>query len=297
MEKLCKCGCGQPVRLEKNMYIFGHHNNDISNATREKIRLWHLGMKYSEEAKRNMSLAQKGEKHWNFGRHLSEETKQKIKKKRKTQIITEETRRKISEAHRGRHQSQETINRRTEKLRGKKRSLEIRRKMSLATSGENNSQYGKHISEETRIKKRKTALQKNLGKTFPSWKGKKRPPFSKEHIERIRQRRLIQKHCYTTSIELIIRNFLKELNIEYIPHKDILGLYQCDIFIPYYNLVIECDGNYWHKYPFGTERDKLRTESMINNGYKVLRLWESDIRQMSIETFKEKLGVINGEMV
>ena len=69
-----------------------------------------------------------------------------------------------------------------------------------------------------------------------------------------------------------------------IPHR-----YQCDIFIPYLNMVIECDGTYWHKYPVGNDLDHIRTKELLDKGFKVLRLWEFEINKMTIEEFKRRL--------
>ena len=55
------------------------------------------------------------------------------------------------------------------------------------------------------------------------------------------------------------------------------------------NLVIECDGNYWHKYPSGVEKDNIRTKELIEKGFKVLRLWESEIKIMNLREFKNKI--------
>ncbi|KKK87311.1 hypothetical protein LCGC14_2754500 [marine sediment metagenome] len=71
--------------------------------------------------------------------------------------------------------------------------------------------------------------------------------------------------------------------------KDIKHGYQCDILIPAMDLVIECDGDYWHKYPCGTEIDNIRTKELIEKGFKVLRLWEREIEVMSLDEFKERL--------
>jgi len=95
-----------------------------------------------------------------------------------------------------------------------------------------------------------------------------------------------------TTIEIKIQNFLKQLKIEFFTHqymKEIEHGYQCDILIPSLNLVIECDGDYWHKYPIGREIDRIRTSELINNGFKVLRLWECEIRAMRLNKFKEVL--------
>ena len=97
-----------------------------------------------------------------------------------------------------------------------------------------------------------------------------------------------------TSIEIKIQDFLKQLGIEFFTHqymKEIEHGYQCDVLIPSMNLVIECDGNYWHKYPIGLERDHIRTKELIEKGFKVLRLWESEIKVMELNNFKRKLNL------
>ena len=76
------------------------------------------GYRHTEESKIKMSESHKGEKSYNFGKHLSEET-----------------RKKISEANKGKTHSEET-----------------RQKISDSIKGENNPFYGKTHSEETRQK-------------------------------------------------------------------------------------------------------------------------------------------------
>ena len=95
-----------------------------------------------------------------------------------------------------------------------------------------------------------------------------------------------------TSIEVKIQNFLKELKIEFFTHQyiKIEHGYQCDILIPSMNLVIECDGDYWHKYPIGNDIDHIRTSELLSKGFKVLRLWEFEIKKMELNDFKEKLN-------
>ena len=94
-----------------------------------------------------------------------------------------------------------------------------------------------------------------------------------------------------TKIEVKIQNFLKELGIDFFTHQyiNIKHKYRCDILIPSMNMVIETDGDYWHKYPIGTEIDHIRTKELIEKGFKVLRLWEREIKIMGIEDFKIKI--------
>jgi len=120
-------------------------------------------------------------------------------------------------------------------------------------------------------------------------KGKK---LLKETIEKIKKARAKQiLPVKDTKIEIKIQNFLKQLRIEYFTHQymKIEHGYQCDILIPSMNLVIECDGDYWHKYPIGLDKDHIRTKELLEKGFKVLRLWECEIKELDLHSFKNKL--------
>lgn len=108
--------------------------------------------------------------------------------------------------------------------------------------------------------------------------------------------------------EVKCQNFLKQLNIEFIIHKymNIKHAYMCDIFIPSMNLIMEVDGDYWHgnsknpKFKIlnssqieQKEEDNIRTQELTERGFRVLRLWESDIEKMNIENFTERLKHLN----
>lgn len=104
-------------------------------------------------------------------------------------------------------------------------------------------------------------------------------------------------------IEIKIQNYLKQLNVEFFTHQYMRVIehgYQCDMIIPSMNLIIECDGDYWHAnpifFPHPTTRqesqinkDRIRTAELIAKGFKVLRLWECEINKMSVDEFKTKL--------
>jgi len=127
--------------------------------------------------------------------------------------------------------------------------------------------------------------------SFP--KGQANPGFnkSKETIARIKEKRLYQKILKKdTKPEIIIQNLLNDLGIKFVKHKPIIDIhhkYQCDIFIDP-SIVIECDGDYYHKYPEGREIDKIRTLELKESGYKVLRFWEKEIHG-NIESCKNKI--------
>lgn len=95
-----------------------------------------------------------------------------------------------------------------------------------------------------------------------------------------------------SSIEIKIQNYLKELGVDFFTHQFINNIehrYQCDILVPSMDLVIECDGDYWHNYPVGNALDHVRTSELLSKGFKVLRLWENEIRAMSVADLKKKL--------
>ena len=163
--------------------------------------------------------------------------------------------------------------------------------------GEKNPMYGKHHSEKTKRKIKKARAQQVFSKKDRKKMSESAIKYYREHPEAIEEYKEKRKGWISpkkdTSIEVKIQNFLKKLGIEYFTHQyiKIPHGYQCDILIPYLNLVIECDGNYWHKYPVGNDIDHIRTKELLEKGFKVLRLWEFEINEMSINNFKKKLGI------
>lgn len=91
---------------------------------------------------------------------------------------------------------------------------------------------------------------------------------------------------------------LNEIGVEYIPQYVVNGKFAVDAFLPAQNAVIQFDGDYWHgkpdKFPKLDHRQKKRKALDISQdaymkkiGLKVVRIWESDFR--NIEAVREKL--------
>lgn len=81
---------------------------------------------------------------------------------------------------------------------------------------------------------------------------------------------------FDTSIERMVENQLLFSNILYTkqyPYR--LGV--ADFWLPEYNIIIECDGDYWHSRPGMKEKDELKTKCLENDNYIVYRLREHDI--------------------
>ena len=87
---------------------------------------------------------------------------------------------------------------------------------------------------------------------------------------------------HSSSLELIIHDFLKDNGIEFVTNsRNIIGL-ELDIFIPSHNLAIECNGLWYHSerngYP--NNRHNIKTMSCNKIGIHLLHFFESDYEQL-----------------
>ena len=95
-----------------------HHldENKMNNSLENLVYLTHSehskihGKNISEERKRKISEAKKGEKHPLYGKQLSEETKKKLSDSLKGHKVSEETKQKMSEASKGKNKDKIWIN-------------------------------------------------------------------------------------------------------------------------------------------------------------------------------------------
>ena len=82
----------------------------------------------------------------------------------------------------------------------------------------------------------------------------------------------------SSSIEEKVAKQLDELNIKYKRQKRLNNCkFYVDFYLPEYNLVIECNGDYWHKLPDRIERDKKLKAYVENAGRKIIFIWEHEI--------------------
>lgn len=87
----------------------------------------------------------------------------------------------------------------------------------------------------------------------------------------------VQRHSIS-SFEKQIKQFLIDLNIDVLPNKKINGI-SYDLIIPTHNLIIECNGIYWHS-EFNSNRGKYyHLEKTINaetHGYQLIHIFENE---------------------
>ena len=205
-----------------------------------------------------------------FGKKVSEETKEKLRKNAKNNP---------NYGMRGKTQTQYAKERLRITNLNKIIPKEIRNKISKTLKG----RMPKNI-EFLRSDEIKTKLRKNASRY---WLGKHHSLQTINKIKEFRKKQILP--IIDTKIEIKIQNYLKELGINFITHhyiREIEHSYQCDIFIPSLNLIIECDGIYWHNLPNKKYLDIIRTKELIKKGYNILRLWEDNIIKLNIDEFK-----------
>jgi len=121
------------------------------------------------------------------------------------------------------------------------------------------------------------------------------------------QKRSIKHKNKTDITSSKLENFfevtvLRPLNIKYITQKKVANKYY-DFYIPKYNLLIEVDGDYFHAKNRDKKLNAIQKKNIMNDhkknsiakgkGYKLIRFWESDIKNntlLVIKKLKEELS-------
>ncbi len=205
---------------------------------------------------------------------------------------------KMSKAHKGMESLKK--GKTHEELYGKEKAGEISEKISKGLNG------------------RKSPMK---GKTYEEYYGKDIAKELKKNLIKLRSKRVTPTK--DTTIELKIQDFLTKLRLEFVTHKymNIKNAYQCDILIPKQikiledssmieikqKTIIECDGDYFHGNPtkYNAEDivcfnmkakdrwkiDNNRTQELETDGFRVIRLWESEIRQMELSDLRMAVTV------
>jgi very-short-patch-repair endonuclease len=138
--------------------------------------------------------------------------------------------------------------------------------------------------QEVRQKISKTRIDRGVAK------GDRNPMFGKTHTEAT-LRKIFDKRSMTKP-EQQLRDILDELHITYTSQFFITEnnqTFSYDFYLPEHQLIIEVDGDYWHGGPgvqehwYGVETTKATDvqKDMVaqHRGYKILRLWESELKQ------------------
>jgi very-short-patch-repair endonuclease len=221
---------------------------------------------------------------WNKGKHMSNETKTKLSNSMKLLYSDPEFYNKIVE-----------IANKPEVRKAKSKALKGLKRSEVAIKNISESQKGKILSEEHKLKiKKSTKIATNTQK-FHEKRSKlskemwSNPVFKDRQIKIIKEVHnrpdVIKHHAFAyshrphknTDIEIILENMLKSLNIIYESQKYTpFGV--PDFFIQP-NICLFADGNYDHTRPNKIEKDKKQTQNLENIGYVVFRFWGSDLKK------------------
>ena len=144
--------------------------------------------------------------------------------------------------------------------------------------------HGKFLSDWRKDPKNKDIVLRMVEGTTKYWR-------SVEGREYARQRRLKQEMpTRETSIEIKMHNILKENGYDFTTHQSCCDICIPDILFPEEKIIIQCDGDYWHNFPYGNESDHYQDKILKKNGWFVLRFWECMINhntQLCFNIFEE----------
>lgn len=177
-------------------------------------------------------------------------------------------------------------------------------------NGEKNPSFGRIMSKEEIEQRTKKIIEINnfrKGKTNEEIYGKEKANKISEALRDSSFSRFSKQKKTGTTPELKIKSLLKDIGIDYVFQYPI-GFYCVDFYIPSKNLMLQVDGCYWHACPKhyknldGRQKTRVRLDHscdsyLINWGYKVLRLWECDIKLLDKEKLSCQLDLIAGPQI
>ena len=139
------------------------------------------GFKFSEEHRKHLSEAHKGQKAWNKGKQHSKKTREKISEAIKKAFLSKEYRKKISEAAKLRKLSEETKEKISIANKGRKWSEESKRKLSKTLRRHK-------LSKETKKKISESHIGKMMKDENPNWQGGKSfEPYTTDWTETLKR--------------------------------------------------------------------------------------------------------------
>lgn len=243
------------ITIEEYDKKFGKTNHSTTVQTKESVE------------KANKTKKERGVKPWNYG--LTKETNLSLLKismdrtgKNNPCFKIKDKDKWILNVKKGlKPYSEKRKNKTLEELYGEKKAQFLRKKLSDSA------------------KKRK--IHGHTGRTHSE--------KTKEILREKTTKRISSNKDMVSSPQLKLFNKLKELNISNFELEYPYNFYTIDIAVPSLKLCIEVDGDFWHvnsnkgfemKYECQKRNkrvEKSKTTYLTKNGWKILRIWESEI--------------------
>ena len=86
---------------------------------------------------------------------------------------------------------------------------------------------------------------------------------------------------HLTGIEKVVKRWLEEVEIEFIPQYPLRGGYIADFALLDKKIIIEVDGEKWHSGKKKKKKDRFRDYMLKRAGWTTIRVKEKDIEQIS----------------
>jgi len=162
--------------------------------------------------------------------------------------------------------------------------------------GPDNPQYGKPSPMRGRHlpASAKTSLSRQAKERWEQ----RTPAYRDAHLKKMREGWAAWARRGTSKLEGLVRNWLQDAGVEHI-YQVRVGFYVVDFLLG--STVLEVQGDYWHGNPTKYEtldktqkanvrRDKAKRTYLTNRGYRLITVWEADVRERPQETRTSLLG-------
>jgi very-short-patch-repair endonuclease len=147
---------------------------------------------------------------------------------------------------------------------------------------------------------------------FERWQHKFGEEEAKNRLESWTNVVKIPSVSRNTKPERVFMGVLNELQIHAIQQYPTRG-FICDFYLPDFNVIVEIDGDFWHANPKNFvssdvigpkkmkaqeiwDRDLIKKNVLEDAGYKVIRYWASDLKNLTSQEIFEDIVQSSGKL-
>jgi very-short-patch-repair endonuclease len=210
------------------------------------------------------------------GIRLTDAHKRAISESHKGKTMPEHVKEILRIVHNGRKCSENTKIAMSAWQKGKVLSEEHRRAISIANTGHVHSEeHRKKIGNWSRGKKWDTERKQKASKTQ---KARYAAMTKEERWALVKKPILAALAANPSSIEWLLAEVLNKFG-KIVEHNVVFGYFIVDFWLPEHNLIIECNGDYWHNLPKRVKRDRQLTTWCKNRHINLIFVWEYAIKE------------------
>jgi len=233
--------------------------------------------KLSQKAKERNEIWKETNSHPRTGRKHTEETKQKIREKRKKQIIKPESVQKAIETKRRNGYNLAFF-------KGKKHTAETKKIISQKSKESNKLRSQKALEETAqRISKYGYSIVKvdSINATIKCENGHEFT-FTRQYLTESKFKKELCPECYPREFyiskgESEIANFLRQFTEVIQNTRKIIPPKEIDIYLPEYNIAVEYNGLYWHSEKFKEKNNHYeKSQKCYKKGIKLIQIFEDE---------------------